>query len=95
ADQREGQPVALIGSLATLVFVFGALTQLLMGRLIDRYSLPTLFLALSTLQPIGHGLAAVSTGVPLLVGLVLTMAALYGQVVINDAMVARYVPPAY
>ena len=32
---------------------------------------------------------------PLLVGLVLTMAALYGQVVFNDAMVARYVPPLY
>jgi MFS family permease len=34
----------------------------------------------------------VSTGVPLLAGLVLAMAAIYGQVVINDAMVARYVP---
>ncbi|WP_232631845.1 MFS transporter [Methylobacterium sp. Leaf118] len=91
----SGLPLALIGSLATLVFVFGALTQLLMGRLIDRFSLPTLFLGLSVLQPVGLGLAAVSTGLPLLLGLVLTMAALYGQVVINDAMVARYVPPAY
>ncbi|GAA0269134.1 hypothetical protein LNAOJCKE_3656 [Methylorubrum aminovorans] len=88
-------PLALIGSVATLVFAFGALTQLAMGRLIDRYSLPTLFLALSVLQPLGLGLAAASTGLPLLAGLVLTMAALYGQVVINDAMVARYVPAAY
>ena len=96
-DERvgDGLPLILIGSVATLVFVFGALTQLLMGRLIDRYSLPTLFLGLSTLQPVGLGFAAVSTGVPLLIGLVLTMAALYGQVVINDAMVARYVPPHY
>ncbi|GJD54290.1 MFS transporter [Methylobacterium dankookense] len=106
-DERvgDGLPLALIGSVATLVFVFGALTQLLMGRLIDRYSLPTLFLGLSILQPVGLGLsilqpvglgiAAASTGVPLLLGLVLTMAALYGQVVINDAMVARYVPPAF
>ena len=96
-DERVGAglPLALIGSVATLVFAFGALTQLAMGRLIDRYSLPTLFLALSVLQPLGLGIAAASTGVPLLLGLVLTMAALYGQVVINDAMVARYVPPAY
>jgi MFS family permease len=96
-DERvgDGLPLLLIGSVATLVFVFGALTQLLMGRLIDRYSLPVLFLGLSVLQPLGLGLAAVSTGVPLLAGLVLTMAALYGQVVINDAMVARYVPPLY
>lgn len=96
-DERvgDGLPLLLIGSVATLVFVFGALTQLLMGRLIDRYSLPVLFLGLSVLQPLGLGLAAASTGVPLLAGLVLTMAALYGQVVINDAMVARYVPPLY
>lgn len=96
-DERvgDGLPLMLIGSVATLVFAFGALTQLLMGRLIDRYSLPVLFLGLSILQPLGLGLAAVSTGVPLLIGLVLTMAALYGQVVINDAMVARYVPPVY
>jgi MFS family permease len=96
-DERVGAalPLALIGSVATLVFAFGALTQLAMGRLIDRYSLPTLFLSLSILQPLGLGLAAVSTGLPLLAGLVLTMAALYGQVVINDAMVARYVPAAY
>ncbi|GAB6844691.1 MFS family permease [Methylorubrum rhodinum] len=96
-DERigDGLPLVLIGSVATLVFLFGALTQLLMGRLIDRYSLPTLFVGLSLLQPLGLGLAAVSTGLPLLLGLVLTMAALYGQVVINDAMVARYVPAAY
>lgn len=96
-DERvgDGLPLVLIGSVATFVFVFGALTQLLMGRLIDRYSLPTLFLGLAILQPLGLGLAAVSTGLPLLLGLVLTMAALYGQVVINDAMVARYVPPAF
>ncbi|MCJ2033395.1 MFS transporter [Methylobacterium sp. J-068] len=96
-DERvgDGLPLVLIGSVATLVFVFGALTQLVMGRLIDRYSLPVLFLGLSVLQPLGLGIAAVSTGLALLVGLVLTMAALYGQVVINDAMVARYVPPLY
>lgn len=96
-DERVGAglPLALIGSVATLVFAFGALTQLVMGRLIDRYSLPALFLGLSILQPLGLGIAAASTGLPLLAGLVLMMGALYGQVVINDAMVARYVPAAY
>jgi MFS family permease len=93
-DERLGLPLplALTGSLATLVFVFGALTQLLMGRLVDRFSLPAIFIGLAVFQPLGLGIAALSTGVPLLAGLVLAMAAIYGQVVINDAMVARYVP---
>ncbi|HYG89191.1 MAG TPA: MFS transporter [Azospirillum sp.] len=94
-DERLGLalPLALTGSLATIVFVFGALTQLLMGRLVDRFALPAVFAGLALLQPIGLGLAAATTGVPLLVGLVLAMASIYGQVVVNDAMVARYVPP--
>jgi len=96
-DERAGAslPLVLIGSLATLVFVFGALTQLLMGRLVDRYTLPRIFVGLSILQPLGLGLAAMTSGIPMLAGLVLAMAAIYGQVVVNDAMVARYVPAQY
>ena len=93
-DEGLGQAMSLtlIGSIATAVFVFGAMTQLLMGRLVDRYGLPGLFVGLSVLQPLGLGLAATTSGPPLLIGLVLAIAALYGQVVINDAMIARYVP---
>lgn len=93
-DERIGLalPLVLTGSLATVIFVFGALTQLSVGRLVDRFSLPTIFVGLAILQPIGLGLAAMTTGVPLLFGMVLAMAAIYGQVVVNDAMVARYVP---
>jgi MFS family permease len=93
-DERAGAslPLVLTGSLATVVFVFGALTQLLMGRLVDRLTLPRIFAGLSILQPLGLGLAALTTGLPMLGGLVLAMAAIYGQVVVNDAMVARYVP---
>lgn len=93
-DERLGLdlPLALIGSLATLVFVFGAATQWLMGRLVDRFTLPALFVGLALFQPLGLALAATTSGVPLLIGLVMTMAAIYGQVVVNDAMVARYVP---
>ena len=96
-DERMGLdlPLALTGSLATGVFLFGALTQLTVGRLLDRLSLPTLFVGLASLQPIGLTLAAISTGLPLLFGLFLVAAAIYGQVVVNDAMVARYVPANY
>ncbi len=94
-DERIGAdlPLALTGSLATAVFVFGALTQLVVGRLVDRMSLPAVFVCLSVFQPVGLSLAAASTGLPMLAGLVFVMAAIYGQVVVNDAMVARYVPP--
>ncbi|MGU3328901.1 MFS transporter [Methylobacterium mesophilicum] len=96
-DEGVGQalPLTLIGSLATVVVLVGALMQLAMGRLIDRFSLPSLFVTLSVLQPVGLGIAALTTGLPLLAGLMLAMTAIYGQVVINDAMIARYVPPAY
>jgi MFS family permease len=96
-DERLGieLPLALVGSLATAVFVFGALTQLLVGRLIDRVPVPRLFVALAILQPLGFGLAALLSGLPMLAGLVLVTAAIYGQVVVNDATVARYVPAEY
>ena len=87
-------PLLLTGSLATGVFVFGALTQFIVGRLIDRISLPVIFIGIALLAPLGLGVAAVSAGIPQLLGLVLAMASIYGQVVITDAMVARYVPPA-
>lgn len=86
-------PLAWIGALATLVFVFGALTQLLMGRLVDRFALPAIFVGLALTQTLGLALAATTTGLPLLTGLALAMAGIYGQVTVNDAMVARYVPP--
>jgi MFS family permease len=96
-DERLGfsLPLAQVGSLATLVLVFGAVTQLAIGRLLDRYPLPAIFVSISVLQPLGLGLAAVSTGTPLIAGLVLAVAAIYGQVVVNDAMVARYVSTTY
>jgi MFS family permease len=96
-DERVGLvlPLAVTGSLATAVFLFGAAMQLSIGRLIDRYSLPSIFVALSVLQPVGLGLAAFTTGIPLLLGMSVAMAAIYGQVVINDAMIARYVPVHY
>lgn len=88
-------PLVLTGSLATLVFACGALTQLAVGRLVDRYSLPAIFVGLASLQPLGLGLAAATTGAPLILGLLVITCATYGQVVVNDAMVARYVPEAY
>jgi MFS family permease len=96
-DERMGLEIslALTGSLATGVFVLGALTQLVIGRLLDRFPLSDIFVALAALQPLGLCVAAASTGISLLFGLVLVTAAIYGQVVVNDAMVAQYVAPEF
>ncbi len=96
-DERLGLalPLVLTGSLATLVFMFGAMTQLTVGRLIERAPLPVLFAGITLLQPLGFALASASTGLPLLAGLFVAMASIYGTVVVLDAMVARYVPDHY
>jgi MFS family permease len=96
-DERFGSPLPLsgTGSLTTAIFVCGALTQILVGRLIDRVELIALFIWLSVLQPVGLLLAARSAGLPLAIGLMLVTAAIYGQIVVNDAMVGRYVPAEY
>jgi peptidoglycan/LPS O-acetylase OafA/YrhL len=61
----------------------------------DKVDLITLFVWLSALQPAGLLLAAGTQGLPMALGLILVTAAIYGQVVVNDAMVGRYVPDEY
>ncbi|NRB16806.1 MAG: MFS transporter [Rhodobacteraceae bacterium] len=93
-DERLGTELSLVltGSLATIVFLLGALTQVTLGRMIENFSLPMVFLCVAIFQPIGLMVAATSTGPLMLMGLVMAMAAIYGQVVVNDAIVASYVP---
>jgi MFS family permease len=95
----EGMGISLslghTGSLATAIFMFGALTQMIIGRLVDAYSLPNVFVGLAILQPAGLALAASTNGIWMIFGLVVIMSAIYGQVIINDAMVAKYVPQNY
>ncbi len=96
-DERLGYalPLTATGWITTAIFVCGAFTQISIGRLIDRFELPTLFIWLSVWQPAGLLLAAATTGAPMVLGLILVTAAIYGQVIVNDAMVGRYVPAEY
>lgn len=93
-DERLGLPLPLwlVGSLSTIVLIFGAFSQLNMGRLIEKVPLPRLLALLSMLQPLGFAIAWALTGIPMLFGLLFTVIAIYGNVVVIDAMVARYVP---
>ncbi|HEY6632587.1 MAG TPA: MFS transporter [Rhizobiaceae bacterium] len=87
----SGRPLWAAGALTTLIFVCGAIMQLAAGRLIDRCTLTVLFIVLSALQLGGLLMAWAFAGPLVLVGLAITMAAIYGQVVVDDAIVARFV----
>jgi MFS family permease len=84
-----------IGALVAAVYTVGAVSQLLVGRYVDRHPLKTVFIPLALLQAPCLLLAAYSTDwllVALAAGVVF---AIFGQVVINDAMVARYTDDAW
>src|SRR6476469_5406765 len=81
---------ALLGVIAACVYVFGAMTQYTIGRLLDRYSLKTVALPLSFMLAPFLYLAANLSNLPLiLVSIGIVMGA-FGQVTVNDAMVGKY-----
>ena len=84
-----GSP-ALLGVIAACVYVFGAMTQYTIGKLLDRYSLKTVALPLSFMLAPFLYLAATLSNLPLiLVSIGIVMGA-FGQVTVNDAMVGKY-----
>jgi MFS family permease len=88
ADLTESP--ALLGLIAAGVYVFGAMTQYTIGKLLDRHSLKTIALPLSFLLAPLLYLAATLSNLPLiLVSIGIVMGA-FGQVTVNDAMVGKY-----
>jgi MFS family permease len=81
---------ALLGLIAACVYVFGAMTQYTIGRLLDRHSLKTVALPLSFMLAPFLYLAATLSNLPLiLVSIGIVMGA-FGQVTVNDAMIGKY-----
>ena len=81
---------AMLGVITACVYVFGALTQFNVGKLLDKYSLKYVFLTLALLPaPLLYG-AAVFDNVPLLVVSVGLVMGMFGLVTVNDAMVGKY-----
>jgi MFS family permease len=86
--------LAFIGLIAFAVSICGAVTQFTVGRMADRISLRALFLGLAASQmPLVLGLT-LSTGWLTVPFAAATIATIFGQVTVNDAMLARTVPPA-
>jgi len=96
-DTRLGNaiPLTLVGSLATAVFLCGALAQLSAGRLVDRFQPHHLLAGVAFTQLIGVVWINYATGWPLLAALAIAIGAIYGQVTLNDIVLARYTPPAW
>jgi MFS family permease len=88
-------PLVLVGSIATGVLVCGALAQLTVGRLVEWVPPYVIFAAVTGLGFIGNLWATYATGFPLLVALAIAIAAIYGQVTVNDIILARYTADAW
>jgi predicted MFS family arabinose efflux permease len=81
---------ALLGVIAAGVYVFGAMTQYTIGKLIDHYSLKTVMLPLSFLLAPFLYFAATLSNLPLVIASIGIVMGAFGQVTVNDAMVGKY-----
>jgi MFS family permease len=84
-----------IGGLTTAVFICGALAQMAVGRLVEYFRLHILFAVLAIMQFAGVVWTAYASGVSVLFALAFTMAAIYGQITVNDLIIARYTADAW
>jgi MFS family permease len=96
-DERvgDGIPLVLVGGLTTAVFLCGAVAQITVGRLVERIPPHVLFAAIAILQFTGVVWSAYASGATLLIALAFTMAAIYGQITVNDLLIARYTADAW
>ena len=96
-DERVGQGISLVavGGIATAVFVVGGLAQLAVGRLVEWIAPHILFVFVTLILFTGAAWSVVATGPMLLVALALAMAGVYGQVTVNDIVLARYTADAW
>jgi MFS family permease len=96
-DERvgDGIPLVLVGGLTTAVFLCGAVAQITVGRLVERIPPHVLFAAIAILQFTSVVWSAYASGATLLIALAFTMAAIYGQITVNDLLIARYTADAW
>jgi len=94
-DLAKHVPLILVGSIATAVLVCGGLAQLCVGRLVERIPPHILFAIITALGFAGNLWAAYADGFALMVALAVAVAAIYGQVTVNDIVLARYTADAW
>jgi MFS family permease len=95
-DERAGGVSLLaVGSIATAVLLAGGIAQLAVGRLVEWISPHILFNIVTAILLIGVTWSLFVTGFWLMVALSLAIAGIYGQVTVNDIVLARYTADAW
>jgi MFS family permease len=82
----------LVGWYTFLVFAFAAVAQLVVGYLIDRHSIRTIFATVTALQCVCFAMMQQVTGTAALVVAIAFALAVFGQVPMNDVLVGRVTP---
>jgi MFS family permease len=82
---------ATLGVLLAAVYAIASLAQVVMGRLIDRFSLKPLYFCITLSQIPLLALAAYAQGWWLFVALLGVMISIFGSIPFTDAMIVRYV----
>jgi predicted MFS family arabinose efflux permease len=96
-DERLGADISLlmVGGLATVIFMCGAVAQVTVGRLVEKIPVHLLFAGIAVLQFASIAWAAYATGVMLVIALAIALASIYAQVTVNDLVIARYTADAW
>jgi predicted MFS family arabinose efflux permease len=89
-ERMSGISLVAVGSIATGVFLCGAVAQFTVGRVLEKYPAHLVFAFTGLMQFIGVVWAFYATGAMLLVALAFAMAFIYAQVTVNDFVIARY-----
>jgi len=79
----------LVGWYSFLVFSLAAFAQIVVGYLVDHYSIRSVFLGVSILQVAFFAIMTGLTGIPALLVAIAFMLVVFGQIPINDVLVGR------
>ena len=81
-----------VGAIASAVYALAAFSQIVVGRAIDKHAIKPIFLAVTAGQAIALFVAVNLDGWAMVAASVAVMVLVFGQIPINDTLVARYTP---
>lgn len=81
----------VVGRYAFIVFAFAAMGQLIVGYLMDRYSVRAVFSLVVAFQAVFFGIMPGLTGVRALLVAMAFMLLVFGQIPINDVLISRVI----